>query len=542
LTTKAIPRDRGVLVGDPRHGPAIVSTELVGQRIMDRYVIAEKIARGGMSVVYRGEDERLRRAVCVKVFCGLDPSRPGYRTVHEHFVQEAFALSALRHPNTISIFDFGYLEDELATPFFVVEHADGGTLKEFIRKHGPLSLHEVFEIVEPIAGALREAHGAGIIHRDIKPSNILFTHAGPSLVVKLADFSIAKALEEAFPNRADDTLNSADKVGLYSLGWAAPEQLRGDPVDPSADVFALALTVAFMLTCKAVYPGDDILKLFDLRRLGDDYIRRTLAGYGLDDEVQRVLAHACRAEPSERLLTVEQLVEALRECLAGSWRNVTSRHDRHARPEAHPPTVAMPPPVPDTESIVTFAHDSSASRAAAAVSPASSSASVDLLPGMPPGAPPVPPQGPVLTVENLRSGDLVVGGRRVRPVEVDRELVFGAEAGVVGTRARVRITPRSLGAHLHIKGLNCFLVRDGGRASSGVDLDRDADLVMLDPGRQPLDRFVVQLGQFDGAASRFSLLGVTLAVPLRLAPWVALFDIGPGRDAVLLYRRPGATP
>jgi serine/threonine protein kinase len=176
-------------VGDAGQDRAIVSTELVGQRIMDRYRISERVARGGMSVVYRGEDERLRRPVCVKVFCGLDPSRPGYRTVHEHFVQEAFALSTLRHPNTIRIYDFGYLEDELATPFFVVEYADGGTLKEFVRKHGPLSAHETFEILEPIAEALREAHAAGIIHRDIKPSNILFTRAGPSLVVKLADFS-----------------------------------------------------------------------------------------------------------------------------------------------------------------------------------------------------------------------------------------------------------------------------------------------------------------------------------------------------------------
>src|SRR5687768_14440117 len=274
------------MVGDARQDRPLISTELVGQRVMDRYLISERIARGGMSVVYRGEDERLRRPVCVKVFCGLDPSRPGYRTVHEHFVQEAFALSRLRHPNTIRIFDFGYLEDELATPFFVVEYADGGTLKEFVRKHGPLTPHETFEILEPIAGALREAHAAGIIHRDIKPSNILFSRAGPSLAVKLADFSIAKALEDAIPNRADDTLNSSDKVGLYSLGWAAPEQLRGDAVEPSADVFAMGLTAAFMLSCKMVYPGDDILQLFELRRLGDAYVRRTIVEHGIDDEMQ----------------------------------------------------------------------------------------------------------------------------------------------------------------------------------------------------------------------------------------------------------------
>ncbi|MBC8068320.1 MAG: serine/threonine protein kinase, partial [Deltaproteobacteria bacterium] len=328
-------------MGDARQDRPLVSTELVGQRVMDRYMISERVARGGMSVVYRGEDERLRRPVCVKVFCGLDPSRPGYRTVHEHFVQEAFALSRLRHPNTIRIFDFGYLEDELATPFFVVEYADGGTLKEFVRKHGPLTPHETFEILEPIAGALREAHSAGIIHRDIKPSNILFSRAGPSLAVKLADFSIAKALEDAIPNRADDTLNSSDKVGLYSLGWAAPEQLRGEGVDASADVFAMGLTAAYMLSCKMVYPGDDILQLFELRRLGDAYVRRTIAEQGLDDEMQKVIAHACRAVAIERFQSIEEMVEALRESVHESWRNITTKQDRFRPRSSHAPARPM---------------------------------------------------------------------------------------------------------------------------------------------------------------------------------------------------------
>jgi len=524
-----------------------VSTELVGQRIMDRYLIEEKIARGGMSVVYRGEDERLRRVVCVKVFCGLDPSRPGYRTIHEHFVQEAFALSALRHPNTIRIFDFGYLEDELATPFFVVEYADGGTLKEFVRKHGPLTPQEAFEILEPIAGALREAHAAGIIHRDIKPSNILFSRAGPSLVVKLADFSIAKALEEAFPNRADDTLNSNDKVGLYSLGWAAPEQLRGETVGPSADVFAMALTAAFMLTCKMVYPGDDILQLFELRRLGDAYIRKTMAEHGLGDDLQKVLAYACRADATERMQTIEQLIESLRECVHESWRNVTSKQARYVPPAQRPPVApgVAPPPVAtasamaEGDSVATFANGHAPVRSTAPVvhavpMPSSASASS---PSMQ-----LPQPLPVLTVENLRSGDLVVGGRRVRPVAVADELVMGADAGIVASPARFRVTPRQLGAHVHIKGLNCFVVRDGGRASSGVDLERDAEVELIAPSRSTLERVAVHLGSYDGSSSCFTLQGVVLALPSRLASWAVLLDLGPGREAVLLYRALSRTP
>jgi serine/threonine protein kinase len=534
-------------VGDAGQDRAIVSTELVGQRIMDRYRISERVARGGMSVVYRGEDERLRRPVCVKVFCGLDPSRPGYRTVHEHFVQEAFALSTLRHPNTIRIYDFGYLEDELATPFFVVEYADGGTLKEFVRKHGPLSAHETFEILEPIAEALREAHAAGIIHRDIKPSNILFTRAGPSLVVKLADFSIAKAIEHAIPNRADDTnINATDKVGLYSLGWAAPEQLRSEGVGPSADVFALGLTTAYMLTCKMVYPGDDVLQLFELRRLGDTYLRRVIGEHGLDDELLRTICHACRENADERFQTIEEYLEALRESVHESWRNITTKQERYVPPRpAQPmaPAQAGNPPM-RTELAIEPARSGTTeppvsaptqTHVAAVASASSSSSALPLNPSFPPSG-----NVRVLTVDSFASPEIVVGGRRIRSVAVGDEISIGAEAGIVGTRARLRIMPRELGdVRMHLKGLNCFVVRDGTRPSIGIDADRDVEAVLMSPAREMLDRVSVHLGAFDGTSRVFQLHGAALAVPVRLARWSALLDFGPGRETILLYRSVG---
>jgi len=531
-------------VADAGKDRALISTELVGQRIMDRYLINERVARGGMSVVYRGEDERLRRPVCVKVFCGLDPSRPGYRTVHEHFVQEAFALSTLRHPNTIRIYDFGYLEDELATPFFVVEYADGGTLKEFVRKHGPLSAHETFEILEPIAEALREAHAAGIIHRDIKPSNILFTRAGPSLVVKLADFSIAKAIEHAIPNRADDTnINANDKVGLYSLGWAAPEQLRSDPVGPSADVFALGLTTAYMLTCKMVYPGDDVLQLFELRRLGDPYLRRVLSEQGLDDELQRTIAHACRERADERFQSIEDFIEALRESVHESWRNITTKQDRWVPPRAAKPFAAAPMPATDTRQAASIEPTTGGitQAAVAAVAPASHSSSAMPLVGVSPGVTAGGAPARVLTVDSFASPEIVVGGRRIRSIGVGGEVTIGGEAGIVGTQARIRVTPRELGdVRLHVKGLNCFVVRDGGRPSIGIDVDRDTEVMLMSPARELLERVAMHLGAYDGSARTFQLHGAALAVPIRLAQWSALLDFGPGRETILLYRTAGA--
>src|SRR5687768_9261566 len=90
---------------------------LLGKELLGRYIIEDRLAQGSTSVLYRGLDGRLQRPVCVKVFFGLDPSMPVYKTSYEHFVQEAFALSQLQHPNTIRIYDFGYLDVEPRSPF-----------------------------------------------------------------------------------------------------------------------------------------------------------------------------------------------------------------------------------------------------------------------------------------------------------------------------------------------------------------------------------------------------------------------------------------
>src|SRR5688572_31943046 len=147
-----------------------------------------------MSVVYRGQDTRLHRPVCIKVFFRLDGNTAGYQKAYDHFVQEAFALSQLAHPNTLRIYDFGHLDQEPHSPFQVSELLTGGTVSHHVRRAGPFTPSGALDILEAVIGALSEAHARGVIHRDIKPSNVLFGSAGPRRVVKLADFGIAKAL------------------------------------------------------------------------------------------------------------------------------------------------------------------------------------------------------------------------------------------------------------------------------------------------------------------------------------------------------------
>src|ERR1044071_5037750 len=175
----------------------------IGDIVLDRYRIVEHIASGGHSVVFRGQDERLSRPVCIKVFSGMGGNSGVGRTSYEHFVQEAFALSRLTHPNTLRIYDFGHLGPKDASgsglaaeplgsmtpvgmPLQVCEYMNGGTLSNIVREQGPQSLAETVRIVNAMCLPLAQAHALGIVHRDIKPPNIPVRTVGADPAPKLA--------------------------------------------------------------------------------------------------------------------------------------------------------------------------------------------------------------------------------------------------------------------------------------------------------------------------------------------------------------------
>lgn len=216
----------------PRDGDTPPEIKL-GDMVLERYRVVEQIASGGHSVVFRGTDERLSRPVCIKVFSGLGGQSGVGRTSYEHFVQEAFALSRLTHPNTLRIYDFGHLgpKDSGGMPLQVCEYMNGGTLSQVIREQGKQSVVDTLPVIHAMCAALSEAHGLGIVHRDIKPQNILFGTVGNKRLPKLADFGIAKWSVDADENkdkqRAEDTaIVAGQKLAMYSPSWAAPEQLE----------------------------------------------------------------------------------------------------------------------------------------------------------------------------------------------------------------------------------------------------------------------------------------------------------------------------
>jgi serine/threonine protein kinase/Tol biopolymer transport system component len=212
---------------------------------LDRYEITGFIGKGAMGEVYRARDERLGREVAIKVL------PPGFAKDEERlrrFDQEARAAGSLRHPNVLAIHDVGTHE---GAPFVVSELLQGDTLRARLAT-GPLPLRRVPDYAAQVARGLAAAHARGIVHRDLKPENIFLTGDG----VKILDFGLAKLTRPGSDGRAPDSLLSTmTEYGrvMGTVGYMAPEQVRGEPVDPRADLFSLGCVMYEMLTGQAPF-------------------------------------------------------------------------------------------------------------------------------------------------------------------------------------------------------------------------------------------------------------------------------------------------
>src|SRR4051812_47627029 len=212
----------------------------VGRVLDARYRLLAPIGAGGSAAVYSADDVRLRRRVAVKI---LHAELADDERFLRRFRAEAQAVAALRHPNILSVFDWG---EEDGNPFLVMELLGGGSLRNVLDRGDRLTPSQAVQVGLEAARALDYAHRRGLVHRDIKPANLLFDEEGRACI---ADFGLARALAEASVTEPTGAI-------LGTFRYASPEQALGKSVDGKADVYALALVLIEAVTGQVPLAAD----------------------------------------------------------------------------------------------------------------------------------------------------------------------------------------------------------------------------------------------------------------------------------------------
>ena len=210
------------------------------------YELIGLLAAGGMGEVYRARDTRLGRAVAVKVLSPIHAAAPDRI---ERFEREARAAAALNHSNILAVHDVGVSAEG---PYLVSELLDGETLREALIPGRPWPVRRALDVAGQVANGLAAAHARGIVHRDLKPENIFRCTDG---VVKILDFGLARLVEKPGEEGGRETLTREHTI-LGTLGYMAPEQVRGQKADHRADLFAFGAVLHETLTGTRAFAGD----------------------------------------------------------------------------------------------------------------------------------------------------------------------------------------------------------------------------------------------------------------------------------------------
>jgi hypothetical protein len=272
---------------------------LIG-RILGRYELVERVGRGGMASVFKAYDTRNDRVVAVKI---LEPLMGYEEDFRVRFRREAEVLIGLRHPNIVSILDYGESE---GLAYIVMPFMNVGSLRERMLD-GPLSPREGSRVIHQMASALDMAHKAGIIHRDVKPSNILIDEECNAW---LSDFGTAHVHD------ASMSLTGSALIGTPQ--YMAPEQVRGEEVSPKTDQYSLAVILYQMCTGRLPYEAETPMGII-LKHATEPLPRPRFVNPNLPDTIEEVLIKALSKDPKNRYEDVMSMSRAFNAALAAVY-------------------------------------------------------------------------------------------------------------------------------------------------------------------------------------------------------------------------------
>ena len=272
---------------------------------LGRFHVVERLGRGGMGVVYRAEDSRLKRMVAIKVLpreLEKDDKR------RQRFLREARSAAAITHPNVATIHE---VNEEDGRAFIVMELVEGTSLRKCLEA-GRLSAADVSRFARGIARALARAHEKGVVHRDLKPDNVMIDR---DREVKVLDFGLAKLRDEAMASHgsedeATETALTLEGAVLGTPGYMSPEQLLGRPVDARTDVFSFGIVLYEMATGVRPFRGDSTMDVSaQIQR--DEPERPSKVEPGIDRRLEKIIERCLAKKPADRFAHGGELLDAL---------------------------------------------------------------------------------------------------------------------------------------------------------------------------------------------------------------------------------------
>ena len=276
--------------------------DLVGQNL-GQYRVVEPIGAGGMASVFKAYQPGLDRYVAVKVLPAQHALTPGFK---ERFMIEAKAVAQLSHPNILPIYDVG-IDNNIS--YFAMKYVPGETLRDVMQR--PISLEQVCDYIDQLAGALDHAHEKGILHRDIKPVNILVE--GEWLL--LADFGLAKIVEST-------QALTATGSSMGTPAYISPEQAVGKPIDHRTDIYSLGIVLYEMVTGQVPYSGETPMGVI-FKHVHEPLPLPRQVKPGLPEAVELVILKALAKKPEDRFNSVGALATALREAVEKGTTEIT---------------------------------------------------------------------------------------------------------------------------------------------------------------------------------------------------------------------------